>query len=217
MRALRLATVALTLSIAVLQASAVNAQIVTTGKGVCRLCGHAQLDTQRYVNSFLNQLFFPNSAVRRASIATSLYLFTATYTMYGRLSPDPLFNSVTVAITAEIKNAVPTGKYKITVTTPDGTTTTKTYAIGAERFSVRHDYAPGAIDAGGESQSGPGGKAGSGPGSGGRAGPGTNGRWAIPTSNHPRYGPGSGGRPAKCSRSRREDRGNETILWCSRN
>lgn len=216
MRVLRLASVALALSVTALQAPEANAQIVTTGKGVCHLCGHAKLDTQRYVNSFLNQLFFPNSAVRRASVSASLYLFTATYTMYGRLSPDPQFNSVAIAITAEIKNAVPTGKYKVTVTTPDGTTTTKTYAIGAERFSVRHDYAPGAIEAGSARQPGPGGKAGGGSGAGGHAGPGSDGRTGIPPSTNPGYGPGRGGRPAKCSRSRREDRGNETILWCSR-
>jgi len=208
MRALRLATVALALSVSVLHVAPANAQIVTTGTGVCHLCGHAKLDTQRYVNSFLNQLFFPNSAPRRASVAASLYLFTATYTMYGKLSPDPQYNSVTIAITAEIKNAIPTGKYKVTVTTPDGTTTTKTYAIGAERFSVRHDYAPGAIGEPGTRNSRPGAKAGGGAGTGDRSGP--------PSGGGPRYAPGPGGRPAKCSRARLQARGNETVLWCSR-
>lgn len=204
MRALRLATVALVLSISVVHTPAANAQIVTAGLGVCHRCGHAELDTQRYVNSFLNQLFFPSSAVRRASVTASLYLFTATFTMYGNLSPDPRFNSVTIAITAEVKNAIPTGKYRVTVTSPSGMTSTETYAIGAERFSVRHDYAPGAIESGATRRQGPGRNGGSGPGSNGGSGP--------PPSG-PRSGPG--GRPAKCTRSRLESRGNNTILWCS--
>lgn len=206
MRALRSASFALLVTSALLAAPVANAQILTSGVGVCRLCGHSDLDTQRYVNSFLNQLFFPNSTVRRASIAGSLYLFTATFTMYGRLSPDPLYASVTIAITAEVKNAVPTGKYRVTVTTPGGETTTETYAIGAERFSVWHPYAPGAIEARDGHASGPGGKGSGGPGSSGRSGPATSGS-AV--------GPGSGNRPARCSRSRVESRRNETIVWCS--
>lgn len=207
MSALRLATVALVLLSTSLLSPTANAQIVTSGVGVCHRCGHADLDTQRYVNSFLNQMFFPYSASRRASIAASLYLFTATYTMYGKLSPDPGFASVAIAITAEVKNAVPTGMYRVTVTTPSGTTTTTNYAIGKELFSVMHDYAEGAIEGRGTKRPVPGNKGSSGPGSYGRSGPSRNGGTGA--------GPGSGGRPAKCSRSRREDRGNETIVWCS--
>jgi len=206
MRALRLATVALVLSTALLQAPAANAQIVTSGIGVCRLCGHSELDTQRYVNSFLNQLFFPQSATRRAAIATSLYLLNATYTVYGRLSPDSQFNSVTISITAEVKNAIPTGKYRVTVTTPSGTTSTKTYAIGAERFSVRHPYVAGALENDRTNRRVPGGNGGGGPGSVGRSGPHTGG---SPGAS-PR-----GGRSAKCSRSRVTHRGNETTVYCS--
>jgi len=206
MRALRLATVALVLSTALLQAPAANAQIVTSGIGVCRLCGHSELDTQRYVNSFLNQLFFPQSATRRAAIATSLYLLNATFTVYGRLSPDSQFNSVTISITAEVKNAIPTGKYRVTVTTPSGTTSTKTYAIGAERFSVRHPYVAGALENDRTNRRVPGGNGGGGPGSVGRSGP--------PTGGSPGASP-RGGRSAKCSRSRVTHRGNETTVYCS--
>ena len=208
MRALRLATIATVLSMTLLQTPAANAQVLDVGTGVCRPCGHADLDTQRYVNSFLNQMFFPNRPATRAAVATSLYLFTATYTMYGRVSPDPAFSSVTIAITAEVKNAIPTGKYHVTVTTPSGETTTKTYAIGARLFSVRHDYAPGAVD---ESKidrsSGPGGRGAHGPGSSGRSGP--------TASNGPRSGSRGSGRPAKCSHSRVSYRRNETIVHCS--
>ena len=204
MRALRLATVAISLLFVSLHAPIANAQIFDTGVGVCRFCGHSELDTQRYVNSFLNQLFFPNSALRRGVIAGDLYLLTATYTMYGRLSPDPVFSSVTIAITAEIKNVLPTGQYHVTVTTPGGTTSTETYAIGSERFSVMEDYEPGArrVD---EDDSDRGADSGTG-GSGGRSGP--------PTGGGPQIRGGSRG-PAKCSRSRRVDRRNETIVWCS--
>ena len=207
MRALRLATVAIVLAMTLLQAPAANAQVLDVGTGVCRQCGHAELDTQRYVNSFLNQMFFPNRPATRAAVATSLYLFTATYTMYGSLSPDPNYASVTIAITAEVKNAIPTGKYHVTVTTPDGNTTTKTYAIGARPFSVRHDYAPGAIEEEPTTSSGPGGKGGHGPGSGGRSRP--------PTGGGPRSGPSGSGRPAKCTRSRVTHRRNETTVYCS--
>ena len=59
MTAARLATVAAVLLLSSLYTPAANAQtLATTGKGLCRVCGHSELDTQRYVNSFLNQLFF---------------------------------------------------------------------------------------------------------------------------------------------------------------
>ena len=208
MRSLRLATIATVLSMTLLQTPAANAQVLDVGDGVCPQCGHAELDTQRYVNSFLNQMFFPNSAARRAAVATSLYLFTATYSMHGSLSPDPNYASVTIAITAEVKNAIPTGKYHVTATTPSGDTTTKTYAIGARRFSLRHDYAPGAIkDSERDQRTGPGSIARNGPGSGGRSRP--------PTGGGPRSGPTGSGRPAKCTRSRVSFRRNETIVYCS--
>lgn len=210
MRALRLATIAVVLSLSVGHAPVAKAQIITSGVGVCTLCGHADLDTQRYVNAFLNQMFFPESAARRASIATSLYLFTATFTMYGRLSPDPQFTAVTIAITAEVKNAIPTGKYRVTATTPSGKTETKTYAIGSEYFSTWHSYAPGAIEGRGLRRIRPGDKSGpAGPG-----GPGSRGHSGPPANGGPGSGPG-GGRPAKCSRSRVTHRGNETTVWCS--
>lgn len=203
MRALRLATVAVLLSFTVLQSPAADAQILTTGEGVCRVCGHSEIDTQRYVNSFLNQMFFPNRFDTRTAVAASLYLLTATYTMHGRLSPEPNLSSVTIAITAEVANALPTGRYRVTTTTAGGETSTKTYAIGSERFSVFYPYAPGALNSARDQVANPGGG-----GSGGRSGPQTSG------------GPGGirgGSRgPAKCSRSRREDRRNETIVWCSR-
>jgi hypothetical protein len=206
-RALRVTALVLLLSTTLLETPVAQAQIVTSGVGVCHLCGHSELDRSRYVNSFLNQLFFPNSTVRRASIAGSLYLFTATFTMYGRLSPDPLYASVTIAITAEVKNAIPTGKYRVTVTTPSGETTTAIYAIGAERFSVRHPYAPGAIGDNARQTVGSGSKGGGGPGSAGYSGP--------PATGGSTAGVGRSGRPAKCSRSRIESRRNETIVWCS--
>ena len=144
MKAPRLAAVAIVLLLSIAYAPATTAQVLGTGSGVCLRCGHSELDTQRYVNSFLNQLFFPYSAIERAAIAASLYPLTATFEMTGLRSPDLNFNSVTIAITAEVKNLLPTGNYHITVTTPGGTTSTNTYAIGDTRFSVTHDYAEGA-------------------------------------------------------------------------
>lgn len=208
MRALRLATIATVLLITLLQTPAANAQVLDIGKGVCPPCGHAELDTQRYVNSFLNQMFFPNRPATRAAVATSLYLFTATYTMEGRVSPDPAYSSVTIAITAEVKNAIPTGKYHVTVTTPSGDTTSKTYAIGSRPFSVRHAYADGAVD---ESKTG----RSAGSGSGGRNGPGSSGRSGPPASKGPSSGPRGSGRAAKCSRSRVTYRRNNTTIHCS--
>ena len=203
MRVARLAAIATVLIVGFSYNPPARAQVLfTTGTGVCHLCGHSELDTERYVHSFLNQLFFPNSAARRSFIAASLYLLTATYTMEGRLSPNPQFSSVTIAITAEVKNLLPTGNYRVTVTTPGGKTETKTYAIGNKRFSVTKKYAPGA------KRKSSGGNA----GSGGPGGTGAGGRT--------RSGPGSGfrpshDRPAKCSRSRMEARGNETTVYCS--
>lgn len=198
MTGLRLATIASVLLLAAMQTPIASAQvIITTGEGVCPQCGHSELDTQRYVNSFLNQLFFPPSAPRRAGIAASLYLLTATFTVHGRQSPDPQFASVTIAITAEVKNALPTGLYHVTFTTPGGDTKTKTYAIGSRRFSVRGEYAPGARRTK-------------------RLGIGNSGRPRPP--GHSSSGPGPGPdprRPARCSRARLEARGNETIAWCS--
>jgi hypothetical protein len=190
----------------ILQTPAVNAQVLDVGKGVCHPCGHAELDTQRYVNSFLNQMFFPNRPATRAAVATSLYLFTATYTMHGRVSPDPAYSSVTIAITAEVKNAIPTGKYHVTATTPSGETTSKTYAIGATRFSVRHDYAPGAVEDRPTIRS---------TGTGGKGGPGSSGRSGPPSSGRPQWRPQGSGRPAKCSRSWVTHRRNETTVYCS--
>lgn len=206
MTGLRLATVATVLLLSSLHITPASAQVVfTTGEGVCRLCGHSELDTQRYVNSFLNQLFFPQSVTRRASIAASLYALTATYTMYGSLSPDPQFSRVTIAITAEVRNALPTGNYHVTVTTPGGKTHKDTYAIGSEQFSVRHEYEPGARRKKSARKEGAGGSGGS--GSGGRT-------RTEPFGYTPRpYEPRR--RPAKCSRSRLEERGNNTILFCS--
>ena len=205
MRALRLATVAASLLIISFQVPIASAQIFNTGVGVCRLCGHSELDTQRYVNSFLNQMFFPRSTLRSGFIAADLYLLTATYTMYGRLSPDPDFSSVTVSITAELKNVLPTGRYQVTVTTPGGVTSTRIYAIGSERFSVVHDYETGAKRVDEEDEGGSGVKV-TGGGSGARSGP--------PASRALEIRGGSRG-PAKCRQSRREDLRYETILWCS--
>ena len=204
MRAMRLATVAALALVTFSYNIPASAQVLfTTGTGVCRQCGHSELDTERYVHSFLNQLFFPNNPGRRAAVAASLYLLTATYTMQGRLSPDPQFSSVTIAITAEVKNLLPTGNYHVTVTTPGGKTETKTYAIGNKKFSVSKKYAPGAkressgsgVDLGGSDNAGQGGRPSSSPGGGKR-----------PRDN----------KPAGCSRSRMEVRGNETIVYCSR-
>ena len=197
MRPLRLATVALLLSFVSLHMPIAHAQIFNTGEGRCGLCGHSERDTQRYVNSFLNQMFFPDTTLRRAAVVASLYLFNGTYTMHGNRSPDPNFSSVTIAITAEVKNALPTGNYRVTVTTPGGKTSTDLYAIGDSRFRVA-----GPLVSRAERSSG----SGTGVGSNGRVGP--------PTRVGGRIRAGSGG-GAKCSRSRREDRRNETIVWCS--
>lgn len=204
MRALRLATIAAFLLFAFSHSPLAKAQVIfSTGTGVCHLCGHAELDTQRYINSFLNQLFFPDSVLRRTSIATSLYLLTATYTMYGSLSPDPAHSSVTISITAEIKNAIPTGNYHVKTTTPGGEIHKDTYSIGKERFNVRGSYAKGAK----RKRSGNNGGVGS-LGSGGRGG-------FAPPGRPAQLGGGNSG-PAGCSRSRMEARGNETIVYCSR-
>ena len=197
MRALRLATVALFITIASIHAPIANAQILDTGKGRCGLCGHSERDTQRYVNSFLNQLFFPRSGPARIFVAANLYVLSGTFTMYGNRSPDPNFDRVTIAITAEVKNALPTGNYRLTVTTPGGKTSTKLYAIGDTPFRVT-----GNLGRPEEPRSG----IRSGPGGSGRTGPPTRVGGQIRSSSR---------RPAKCSRSRREDRGNETIVWCS--
>jgi len=197
MRALRLATVALLLSVVSIHAPIANAQIFDTGEGRCGLCGHSERDTQRYVNSFLNQLFFPRSVPARAFVAANLYLLTATFTMHGGRSPDPNFASVTIAITAEVKSALPTGNYRVTVTTPGGKTSTSTYVIGSTRFRVAGPLnfraEPGSAD-------------GVGLGGGGHSGPLIRVGGVIRSSSHSR---------TRCSRSRREDRWNETILWCS--
>lgn len=204
MRAGRLATVAILLIATFSYASPVSAQVLfTTGVGVCLKCGHSELDTRRYVHSFLNQLFFPNTVVRRTSVAVSLYLFTATYTMHGRLSPDPEFSSVTIAITAEIKNMLPTGNYHVTVSTPGGKTSKATYAIGNQKFDVNEAYAPGARRLTRADRYGSGAGGNSGPGTNGRSGPGGSSTWQRQ------------GRPAACSRSRMEANGNETIVYCS--
>ena len=198
MRALRLAAIAVFLSIASFHTTTANAQIFDTGEGRCGPCGHSERDTQRYVNSFLNQLFFPRSVPRRGFVTANLYLLTATFTMHGGRSPDPNFASVTIAITAEVKNALPTGSYRVTVTTPGGKTSTSTYAIGDRRFRVMGPLVrrPDPSSGGGIVV-----------GSGGRSGP--------PTPVGGQIRPGSRG-SARCSRSRREDRGNETIVWCSK-
>lgn len=194
MRVLRLATVAVFLAIVSVQSTTANAQILDTGEGRCGLCGHSERDTQRYVNSFLNQMFFPRSGSVRGFVAANLYLLSGTFTMHGNQSPDPKFDRVTIAITAEVKNALPTGNYRVTVTTPGGQTSTKLYAIGDTRFVV-----VGNLNFAEETSSVTG-------AGGGRSGP--------PASRGPQVRAGSRG-PAKCSRSRREDRRNETIVWCS--
>ncbi len=197
MRALRVATIATFLLIVSVHAPIANAQIIDTGEGRCSRCGHSEFDTQRYVNSFLNQLFFPKSFLRSASISASLYFFNGTYTIHGGRSPDPDFDSVTIAITAELKGAVPTGNYRVVVTTPGGQTLTDTYAISDERFRVLGRLVPPEDSSTDNS---------TGVGSSGSSGP--------PSSGGTHIRGGSRG-PAKCSRSRREDRRNETITWCS--
>lgn len=200
MRASRMATVAVFLSIVLIQSTTATAQILDTGEGRCSLCGHSERDTQRYVNSFLNQMFFPRSGSTRAFVAANLYLLSGTFTMHGARSPDANFDRVTIAITAEVKNALPTGNYRVTVTTPGGKTSTDLYAIGNTRFRVIGQLAFPEEQNSGRSSSGV--------GSGGRSGPPVWVRGVLVRG-------GSRG-PAKCSRSRREDRGNETIAWCSR-
>lgn len=192
MRALRLATLAASLLIVSVYTPITNAQILDTGVGRCLRCGHSEIDTQRYVNSFLNQMFFPDSFLRHSAVAASLYLFNGTYTMHGGRSPDSNFASVTIAMTAELKGALPTGNYRVVVTTPGGQSSTKTYAIGDTRFVVAGPLFPRASDGTG--------------GSSGRSGP--------PTGGGPQIRGGSRG-PVKCTRSRREDRRHETIAWCS--
>jgi hypothetical protein len=194
MRAIRLATVAVFLAFISVQSTTVSAQILDTGEGRCGLCGHSEHDTQRYVNSFLNQMFFPHNGSVRVFVAANLYLLSGTFTMHGNKSPDPNFDRVTIAITAEVKSALPTGNYRVTVTTPGGQTSTKLYAIGDTRFVVT-----GNLNFREETSSG-----------GGAGG----GRAAPPTSGGTAVRGGSRG-PAKCSQSRREDRRYETILWCS--
>lgn len=197
MRAVRMASVAVFLMIAATHPATVNAQILDTGEGVCSRCGHSERDTQRYVNSFLNQLFFPRSGLARVVVASNLYLLSGTFTVHGDRSPDPNFDRVTISITAEVKNALPSGNYRVTVTTPGGQTSTKLYAIGETPFRVigriNFQDEPRAV---GSNRSG--GNDRSGPPSGGSARPRT-----------------PNGSPAKCSHKRREDRGNETIAWCS--
>ena len=204
MRAARLATVATLVLAGYLCASPAHAQVIfSTGVGVCKQCGHSERDTQRYVNSFLNQLFFPQSVVNRTAVAASLYLLTATYTVHGRLSPDPQYSSVTITITAEIKNAIPTGSYHVTVVTPGGKVVKDIYPIGSEPFSVNGRYAPGAKRRG-KTKSRSIGGSGSGPGvHGGYPGPGSTNTTRDTTRN-------SNG----CRRSRLEARGIETILYC---
>ena len=197
MRALRLAAVAVVLSIVSIHSTTANAQILDTGEGRCSLCGHSERDTQRYINSFLNQLFFPRSGLARGFVAANLYLLSGTFTIHGDRSPDPNFDRVTIAITAEVKNALPTGNYRLTVTTPGGKTSTQLYAIGDTRFRVIGRLVFREDERSGRS---------TGVGSSGRSGP--------PTRVHGQVRAGSRGR-AKCTRSRREDRGNETIVWCS--
>jgi len=205
MRAGRLATVATLVLVGYLSAPPAKAQVIfSTGVGVCKECGHSELDTQRYVNSFLNQLFFPQSVVNRTAVAASLYLLTATYTIHGRLSPDPQFSSVTITITAEIKKALPTGSYHVTVVTPGGKSLAAVYPIGSEPFSVDGRYAPGAKRRGKRKTRAV--------GSGG-SGPGSHGGYPSPNSTHSGR---DGSRSSNgCRRSRLEARGSETILYCS--
>lgn len=203
MRLPRVAPVAITMIVLLMPVSDASAQIFDNGRATCRWCGHSERDTQRYVNWFLNELFFYPGRVRQATartaISVSLYLFTATFDIHGSLSPSRRYDTVTIAITAEVKKGIPSGRYIVTATTPGGKTSTKPYAIGNKRFSLSKAYAKGAVRNNG---------------SGGRGGGGT-GRSGPPPSD----GGGSNRRPrggAKCSRSRRVDVGNETILFCSR-
>jgi hypothetical protein len=199
MSAAKLAIAALLLAAHGLSSTEGNAQIFDTGEGTCMKCGHSELDTQRYVNSFLNQLFYyPDpiqQAAARTAIAASLYGLTATFEMHGNLSPDPVYSSVTIAITAEVKSALPTGSYKVTVTTPGGTSIAKVYALGNNKFDVDYPYAPGARRGGG------------GGGGGGPGGP------RGPDQSDPG---GGGGGAAKCTRTRYEERGHDMTVWCSR-
>ena len=197
MRPLRLATIALFLSIILIQATTANAQILDTGEGRCGLCGHSERDTQRYVNSFLNQMFFPRTALNRSFVATNLYILTATFTMVGNRSPDINYASVTIAITAEVKSALPTGSYRVTVTTPGGKSVTELYAIGDTPFRVigRLRF---------EEERSP--RSGPGSGSSGRSGPPIGGPVQATGGSH---------RSARCSHSRRQDLSKETVLWCS--
>lgn len=192
----RVAPVAIMALVLSLNISTASAQIFDTGQGVCRWCGHSEKDTKRYVNWFLNELFFYPGRVQqklaRAGIATSLYLFTATFDIYGAVSPSSKYNVVTIAITAEIKKGIPTGRYMVTATTKGGKTSTKAYAIGNSKYSVGYGYARGAVQGGGSG------------GSVGRSGPPSGGSYIPPK------------RGARCSRSRRVDAGNETIVFCSR-
>jgi hypothetical protein len=197
MRALRLATIALLLSVVSIHAPIANAQILDTGEARCKLCGHSERDTQRYVNSFLNELFFPRSVPARAFVAANLYLLTATFTIHGARSPDSNFASVTIAITAEVKNALPTGNYRVTVTTPGGKTSTSTYVIGDTPFRVTGPLNPRTGSSSGN---------GFGIGRRSHSGPPIRDGSEIRSRSRSRTG---------CSRSRREDRWNETILWCS--
>jgi len=187
MSTIKLTIVSVLLALHGLSLHDVDAQIFDTGEGTCMKCGHSELDTQRYVNSFLNQLFFyPDplqQAAARTAIAAALYGLTATFDMHGNLSPDPHYASVTIAITAEVKSGLLTGSYKVTVTTPGGLTIQKVYAIGNNKFDVSYPYAEGAR----QSVSGDGLTVGSGP-DGGTSG-------------------------ATCTRTR-EDRGDDTTVWC---
>ncbi len=193
MRAPRLATIAVLFAIISIYTPSANAQVFDSGVGRCGLCGHSERDTQRYINSFLNQMFFPRSLKNRAFVAANLYLLTVTFTMHGNKSPDPNYASVTIAITAEVKNALPTGSYHVTATTPGGKTLSGTYAIGDTRFRVI-DVPVGRMVLT-------------------RTGA-DDGRTGAPTSGSSQIQARTRG-PAKCSRSRREDRHNETIVWCS--
>jgi hypothetical protein len=185
MSAAKLAIAALLFAAHGLSSTEGIAQIFDTGQGTCMKCGHSELDTQRYVNSFLNQLFYypdpVQQAAARAAIAAALYGLTATFEMHGNLSPDPIYSSVTIAITAEVKSALPTGSYKVTVTTPGGTSTTKVYALGYNKFDVNYPYAEGAresVEGGGSTRSG------------------------SPTGS------------TTCTRTRREDRDNDITIRC---
>ena len=189
MRLLRLATIALVFSFLSMQAPTANAQILDSGVGHCKLCGHSERDTQRYVNSFMNQMFFPRSSAKRSFVAVNLYLLNATFTMHGHRSPDPDFASVTITITAEVKNALPTGNYRVTATTPGGKTSTKLYAVGDVPFVVddRLDHDRDRS-------------------SGNRSQP--------PASGGPAVRMNQANRTTRCGRTRRVDLRYNTILYC---